>query len=256
MRRLLPSDGPPVEVDPATAYVADRPAPAGRPWVTLSMVSSVDGAAAVAGLSGGLGGDGDHAAFMALRALADVVLVASGTVKAEDYGRPAAGPATREARRARGQSDAPRLVVVSGRLDLDPTARLFADPPAELDRRPLLVHPPDAPVQARTRLAAVAELTEVAGGADGRGTSPAAVLGELAVRGVRLVLAEGGPHFAGQLIAADLVDEMCLSLDPVVVGGDAPRIVVGGPPHGPRQFRTDQVLEADGVLLLRLVRER
>lgn len=71
-------------VDPAIVY-ADLPAPA-RPGVRLNMIASLDGAATVDGLSGGLGGPADHRVFTALRELADVVLVAAGTVRAERYG--------------------------------------------------------------------------------------------------------------------------------------------------------------------------
>ncbi|MEL7209075.1 MAG: pyrimidine reductase family protein, partial [Actinomycetota bacterium] len=57
MRRLLP--GPAEAVDPLTEYggVARSPVD-GRPWVMANMVASADGATAVDGVSGGLGGDG------------------------------------------------------------------------------------------------------------------------------------------------------------------------------------------------------
>lgn len=258
MRRLFPAAGPLDEVTAAAAYDADRPAPEGRPWVTLSMVSSVDGAAATAGTSGGIGGAGDHEAFMALRALADVVLVASGTVRAERYRRPSSRPHVRDARRSRGQPDSARLAVVSGSLGLDLRLPLFVDAPADPDRRPLVLHPPGSPTEPRAALAEVAVLVEVAAGRDDRCASPDAVLSELYARGAKLALAEGGPRFNGQLLAADVVDELCVTIDPVVVGGSEAesRIVVGGDRHDPRAFRTVQVLEADGVLLLRLVRDR
>ena len=127
MRQLLPE---PAEVDPVAAHAAAvRPAPEGRPWVALNMVASVDGATALDGVSGGLGGPGDKAVFRALRGVADVILVAAGTVRAEGYGPPRTPPELQEARRARDQAPFPRIAIVSGSLGLDPTSRVFAEAP-------------------------------------------------------------------------------------------------------------------------------
>jgi riboflavin biosynthesis pyrimidine reductase len=83
VRQLLPVAAD--VVDPAVVY-ADLPEVAGRPGVRLNMIASLDGAATVDGLSGGLGGPADRRVFAALRELAEVVLVAAGTVRAERYG--------------------------------------------------------------------------------------------------------------------------------------------------------------------------
>jgi hypothetical protein len=72
-------------VDPAALY-GDLPSARTRPAVRLNMIASIDGATAVAGVSGGLGGPADQALFAVLRSQADVVLVAAGTVRAEHYG--------------------------------------------------------------------------------------------------------------------------------------------------------------------------
>src|SRR5262245_36804108 len=84
MRRLLP--GPLEEVDPRSAYALGRPRPGDRPWLLVNMVTSLDGAVAIDGRSGALGGPGDHLVFHALRSLADVILVGAATVRAERYG--------------------------------------------------------------------------------------------------------------------------------------------------------------------------
>jgi 5-amino-6-(5-phosphoribosylamino)uracil reductase len=83
MRQLLPFPCDPV--DPAVPY-DDLPSARTRPVVRLNMIASMDGAAAVGGVSGGLGGPADQALFAVLRSQADVVLVAAGTVRAERYG--------------------------------------------------------------------------------------------------------------------------------------------------------------------------
>jgi hypothetical protein len=85
MRRLFPDPLDPV--DPGDVYGdPPRTGPGGRPGVRLNMIASVDGATTVARVSGGLGGGADHDLFGLLRSLADVVLVAAGTARAEGYG--------------------------------------------------------------------------------------------------------------------------------------------------------------------------
>ncbi|WCO65343.1 dihydrofolate reductase family protein [Iamia majanohamensis] len=253
MRQLLPH--PTDDVDPLPTYAVDRPRPAGRPWVASLFASSADGAAAVGGRSGPLGGAGDLQVFRAVRAVADVVVAGAGTVRTERYGPVRAVEAAADARAARGQARHPRLVVVTRSLALDPDQRLFTEADGTTEA-PLVVHPPGAPLAARRRLQGVAELVEVGAGPDG-GVAPAALLGELDRRGVDVAVCEGGPTLNGGLVADDLVDEVCLTLDPMVVGGDAPRIApMDGVPAAPRAWHGAFLLEHDGVLFWRLLRDR
>lgn len=247
MRQLLPLPG---DVDPVAAYLAaPRPAPAGRPWVTVGMVSSLDGATAVGGRSGALGGEPDRTVFRAVRAIADVVLVGAGTVRAEGYGPVRLSEATLAARVEAGRSaDPPRLAIVSASLDLD--LRRAADGPV----RPLVLTTEDAPERRR---AALAELAEVRAYGYGR-VDLAAALGDVGADGARVVVCEGGPALNAALAEADLVDEWCLTLAPAVVGGDSRRVVDGAPELGGAGQRLELVslLEEDGVLLGRWLRRR
>lgn len=248
VRQLLPR--PVDDVDPVAVYAADeRPAPADRPWVLANMVASADGATAVDGRSGALGGAADRAAFTAIRAVADVILVAAGTARTEGYGPPRTPPALQERRRGRGQAAKPRIAIVTRRVELDIGAELFGDP----DSRCLVVLPEDA---AAERVAAVAAVADVVTAGHGD-VDLAACLAHLRAAGVATVLAEGGPSLLGQLVAADLVDELCLTLAPALVAGASDRIV-----HGPDMadglapLHLDRVLEQDGTLLLRYLRAR
>jgi 5-amino-6-(5-phosphoribosylamino)uracil reductase len=76
----------------------------------------------------------------------------------------------------------------------------------------------------------------------------------LAARGRRVVLCEGGPHLLGELVAADLVDELCFTLTPLLVGGIEPTLLVAPPFDAPRRLRLASVIEDDGALLLRFLR--
>lgn len=252
MRQLLPQ--PLDEVDVAAAYAGERPAHDGRPWVVALMVSTADGAAVVEGRSGAIGGPGDGQVFAAVRAIADAVLVGAGTVAAERYGPVRLPDEIVALRHVRGQASQPQLAVVSGRLSMDPDLPVLT-PGAGSSRRPLLIHSPTAPAERRAALAARAELVEAAGGPGG-GVDPSALLAELHRRGHRVVVLEGGPTLNGTMVAADLVDELCLTLDPMVVGGRAPRIVVGAGPGAARAWRPAHLLEHDGALFWRVLRDR
>ena len=223
MRQLLPTFVDPV--DPMAVY-ADPPVAAGRPGVRFNMIASVDGATAVDGVAGGLGGDADRALFALLRRLADVVLVAAGTVRAEGY----------------GPSPVPIAVVTrSCRLDWD--SRFFTAQVA----RPVVVTVATAPAEARARAAEVADVV-VAGERD---VDLARALDALGARGWRAVLCEGGPTLNGQLAAAGLLDELCLTLSPRLVGGDAKRLLAGPLLPGPPTLTLASACEEDGFLFLR-----
>ncbi len=86
------------------------------------------------------------------------------------------------------------------------------------------------------------------------GVVPAGALAHLrAEHGVRVLLCEGGPSLLHSLLGEGLVDELFLTLAPVVVGDDSqPRIVAGGPlPGGARELGLRWVLRAGGELFLR-----
>ncbi|QXC62490.1 pyrimidine reductase family protein [Aquihabitans sp. G128] len=244
MRQLLPV--PAADVDPAAAHAAAaRPAPEGRPWVLANMVASADGATAVEGRSEGLGGPADKAVFSALRSVADVILVAAGTARAESYGPPRTPADRRAEREARGQAPYPRLALVTRSLDLDPTSAMFTEATAP----PVVFTVTSAPTARRQALDGLAEIVDV--GDDG--VDLAAALGWLADRGVATVLCEGGPSLNGQLLAAGLVDELDLTTSPLLVGGDSAR-AAHGPDGEPLDVELAHLWEADGVLFARYVR--
>jgi riboflavin biosynthesis pyrimidine reductase len=242
-----PGDGAGTELD-RDALAALYAHPAGPdPWVRVNFVASADGAVAVEGVSGGLDAPGDKEVFGLLRELADVVLVGSGTVRAEGYRGARTTPEREERRRGRGQAAVPPIAVVSTRGDLDPGAGLFTDTTVA----PLVLTAAAAADDARRRLGpAGAEVVPVSGD-DPRATDPAAVVAALAARGLTRVLCEGGPGLFGSLLAADRVDELCLSLAPQLVGGGGGRIVAGHPLPVPRAFHLAAVVAHDDGLLLR-----
>jgi riboflavin-specific deaminase-like protein len=246
MRQLLPDliD----DVDPVAIYGADtRPTPAERPWVLVNMIASIDGATAVAQRSGGLGGPADRQVFRALRELPDAILVGASTVRTEGYGPVRLDDDACERRRARGQASRPRLVIVSGSLELDTTSALFTD--SEIP--PIIVTSEAADEQRRRSLEELAEVVTVG---DTR-VSLREALRILRSMGIATILCEGGPIVNAQLIADDLIDEWCQTYSSLLVGGTSSRAAVGEDAMEPLpRLHLRRLLEQDGMLLANYLR--
>ena len=222
--------------------IADR----ATPRVRMNFVMSLDGAVTLEGHSGGLGDESDRMAMQVLRSLADVVLVGAGTVRVEGYGGLRVDEADAAWRRGLGLGPQPRIAVVSSRLDLSPGHPFFA----RAAERPIVVTRKSAPPDRRVALAEVADVLVCGDDTVDLG----AMIGALAGLGLPQVLCEGGPHLFGSLIEADLVDELCLSLSPLLVAGGAGRIVRGAP-EVERRMRLVHAIPAGDLLLFRYARD-
>lgn len=187
-----------------------------RPHLRVNFISSLDGAATVDGLSGPLNDDWDLQVFTVLRRLADVVLVGAGTLRNEGYDGLRVDDASVQWRREQGLADHPRLAIASRSLQLNPDSALLADAP----QPPLIFTPETSLGRAAAGLDRVADIIP-AGAAD---VDLSEVVGYLAGAGYPQVLCEGGPQLLGSLIEADMVDELCLTIAPMLIGGPGPRI--------------------------------
>lgn len=215
------------------------------PWLFANMVTTIDGATAIDGRSSSIGDEQDGVVFRALRTVADVVMVAAATARAEGYKRPQLPSHLVSWRRSRGLADVPRIALVSMSLEFD--LEPFEEDP------PIVITGESSPQQRRDQLSAV---TEVVVCGDARVELPAAIE-TLKGMGMGRVLSEGGPSLNGQLAAADLVDEWCVTVAPIVVGGDSNRIVAGPAISPPGVvFRLDRALSGETSLFTRWVRMR
>lgn len=244
MRQLLPAAAGGTDLTDADLLAAYATPPGPGPHLRANFVASADGAVSVAGVSAGLSSPADKRVFGILRDLADVVLVGAGTVRAEDYGYPRHGPSRRARRRELGRAELPAFAVVSGSLNLDPRSRFFT----EAQVRPLVLTGDEPPADRRAALVDVAEVVTL--GADLTGLP--AVLAE---RGLPRILCEGGPALLGQLTAAGVLDELCLTVAPLLAGAGPGRISAG-PPYPPRAMTLRHVLAEDGMLFLRYALDR
>ncbi|WEH38980.1 pyrimidine reductase family protein [Streptomyces sp. NBC_01218] len=226
----------------AAAYA--HPAGPG-PWLRANMVATLDGAAQHDGRSQGISCPADMRIFGTLRGLCDVVIAGAGTVRGEGY-RPARVREAFAARRAAaGQTPVPAVAVVSASLDLDFSLPLYTEP-----RVPTLVLTGSAAPAERVTAARKAGVRVVVAG-EGSRIDPERAVRELAALGLTRQLTEGGPRLLGQFVAAGVLDELCLTLSPMLTAGRAQRIAGGPSLAVPDRFTLAGLLEEDGFLFSR-----
>ncbi|WP_122817438.1 pyrimidine reductase family protein [Nocardioides pantholopis] len=218
-----------------------------RAWVMANMVGTLSGSAAVGGRVGQLSAGPDAQLFVDMRSLADVVLVGAETVRREGYGPVRLAPPRVAARREQGRPDTPPLAIVSRSLELDWESSVFADAPA--DRRTIVLTCEAADPARIASARAVAEVV-VAGE---ESVDPALAVAALSERGHRVILCEGGPSWLGELVARGCLDELCLTVAPVL-GGDALPVSIAPPGSPLRDFALRHVIAADDTLFLRYER--
>jgi riboflavin biosynthesis pyrimidine reductase len=216
------------------------------------MIASVDGAIALDGRSGGLAGAADRLVFTVLRSLADVIIVGAGTVRAERYRQ--AQPDELWEQLRTGRPPAPPVAVITRKLDLDLGHRLFGDGAGATSAglaRTIVLTTDLAPAH---RLAAARQVADVIVAGAESVQAPGA-LDALTSRGYRRMLVEGGPMLLGEFVADGRLDELCLTISPVLEGGHAPgRVMTTPSPTTLTGLRLATVLEDDGFLLTRYVR--
>jgi riboflavin biosynthesis pyrimidine reductase len=206
VRRLFPEPAGDVSVD---ALYADPPRQrlGRRPWLGVCMVASLDGSTVVAGRSGGLSNPNDVAVLVTLRRVADAIIVGASTVRTEGYGPP----------KKPGQ----RIGVVTSTGRVDATTELFRGGAGFLimpEDGPPAPTGPDGPI-------------DVVRAGRGRVDLPTALERlDRVIEVPTFIQAEGGPRLNGSLLDADCVDELNLTVSPVLAGGDGPRVTAGATP--------------------------
>jgi riboflavin biosynthesis pyrimidine reductase len=225
LRRIHPE--PATDVTIRESYDVARPQPDGRPWIELCMVASLDGSTVVDGRSRGLSNATDTEVVLTLRDLADVIVVGAGTARAEGYGPP----------RKSGQ----RVGVVSNSGRVDESSALFASGAG------FLIVPESAPETAIETVRAGSTSVDLG----------LAVATLSAIAGdVIFVHAEGGPRLNGALATADLIDELNLTLSPLLAGGSGPRLTVGGADVSSAFELAQLIVDEESFVFSRWVRRR
>ena len=239
MRLLLPESRETSPEELAAGLRLGDLAPEGRPYLALNMVSSLDGKATIDWRTRGLSSELDRRLFHHLRTQADAVVVGAGTVRVERYGRMAKSDELREKRVAEGLRADPLAVIVSARLDLPADLPILGEP----EQRVVIATASDASLP---ELGAQVEYLRV-------GDDLPLLMARLREDfGVRSVLCEGGPTLNSHLLAADLVDELFLTLHPKLAGGAAALTIVAGRALvAPAELDLVSLAEGDGDLFTR-----
>jgi 5-amino-6-(5-phosphoribosylamino)uracil reductase len=242
LRQLLP--------EPATVTVGDaisslnlgRLAHAHRPYTIVNFIASADGRASFHGHSRALGDDGDWAIFHGLRERVDAVFAGTGTLRSERYGRLVRSEERRSRRAAAGLAPDPLAVVVTRSGEVPSDIPLFTDP----DSRIALFTP------------VVPELGHARAHVDVVRLDPGELTFTTIARrlradfDVRSLLCEGGPMVFGALLQEKLVDELFLTLSPMLTGAGTEVTVTAGPGLAELvPLRVLWLLEREGFLFLR-----
>jgi riboflavin biosynthesis pyrimidine reductase len=239
MRKIFPESGGELDLlGLAEAYAYPR-----ARWLRANFVASADGAAYVDGRSGGLSSDGDMQIFGILRVLADVVLVGAGTARVEEYKPARRRPSLADLRE--GRPETATIALVTRTLGLNLTSALFTETPP--DARTIVITSAASDPGLREAAAEVADVI-IAGEET---VDLGAALDALRERGLDRVLCEGGPHLLGDLSAAGLLDELCLSLSPTLAGPGADRIIAGTRAPVRPLTLTQALADDDGFLFCR-----
>ncbi|WP_331735541.1 dihydrofolate reductase family protein (plasmid) [Streptomyces althioticus] len=244
MRRLLP-DPMQAPADPRARarWLAQEYAVPEGLWVRANMISSLDGASSVAGRSGGLGSRADEALFAITRALADVIVVGAQTARSEFYGPAEPHPYLADARVALGRPAAATMAVISARLDISPA---LLEQPAVPGSDTVVITTRSAPADARRRVEEHGiEVIE----AGENVVNPSQLVDVVKGKGFESVLLEGGPNLLGQFHHARILNEICLTISPRIVGGESSRILLSD--EDVRDLRLVSLLEDEGFLFTR-----
>lgn len=237
--------------DPASDDLTDQtlesvyayPPDLDRAWVQVNFVSSLDGAVSVGGKSRGLSGPGDKRVFRMHRDLCDVILVGAGTALVERYRGVKATEVRAERRERLGLTPVPPIAVVTAKASVTPESLLLTDTIVP----PIVVTCEAAPEDRRRALADAGADVIVAGDED---VDLAKGLAELSGRGLRRVDCEGGPRLFGQMLADNLVDQLCLTVSPMLTACDAGRITAGAMLSVPQRMRLHSVIRDEDFLML------
>lgn len=225
------------------------PANLDRCWVRANMISSLDGGATDDGTAGGLAGPGDRALFHRMRQEADVVVVGAATVRIENYSGAQMSAAQRQDRQSRGQAEVPPIAVVTHSADFEHDAKLFT----RSEVPPLILTCHETVDEARRRFGAQAEVIDASGRQTDR-VDLEAVLAILDRRGMRRVLTEGGPSLLSLFIEHGVLDELCVTIAPIMVGGLARRIATGSGEAHTKMRRSHMLTDDEGYLYTRYVK--
>lgn len=246
MRCIWPEDASRVLDDRALEELYRSPAGARR-WMVANFVSSIDGAVEVDGRSRGLSSPADQRVFRLGRELADVVLVGAGTAMAEQFRGVRPEELSAERRRRHGLAPIPSIAVVTSGRTLPPDAPVVIDTLVPT----YVITCATCPIELQEAWRCAGARIVVAGG---DAVDLAEAIEVLSRFGARRIDCEGGPQLCGSLLSAGLIDELRVTVSPLLVSGNADRIVRGDALEPLRPRLASVVTDEDHLMLRYLLR--
>jgi riboflavin biosynthesis pyrimidine reductase len=210
-----------------------------RPRVVAAMIASIDGRTTVDGRSVALGHPADRALLRELRTAVDAILVGTATLRAERYAN-LLDDDQRARRVADGLEAQPIVATISRRLDLPTDIPLLAEPTARIQ----------VYTEAGGEVPSLGAWVSLHRFALGELDVPAGLEHLAAERGARTVLCEGGPLLLREVVAAACLDDLLLTLSPLVAAGDGPPPLRGDALQPPHELTLRDVHRADSHLFL------
>ena len=245
--RLWPDPQAGLDLDAAFADLALPAPPQHRPWVATNMVTSLDGRAQRNGTAEGLSGRADRRLMRLYRAGYDAVGSGAGTLRRTDFWSTL--PADLAERRvAAGRPPQPLAVLIAGSRPIPFDRRWFG-----WEQPRLLVVGTESPH-------AVPSAPELPNGtqlvvAPTERPEPAWLLDQLASRGIRSFLLEGGPTTNSAFLVAGCLDELYWTIGARILAADALPMFASRPDSpfadAPREARLVSVHRSGEELFLR-----
>tara|TARA_B110000014_G_scaffold226044_2_gene185157 strand:+ start:178 stop:912 length:735 start_codon:yes stop_codon:yes gene_type:complete len=230
-------------------YISDnRKHSSGGPWTMLNMISSQNGLATLDGKSGPLGGPADKELFRTLRGVADVILVAAGTVRTENYTLPVITERTAQIRKSENKAPLPKIVVLTNSLDLDPESSLFCNP----DYQPIILTSTSRPKRQKMNRFKNAEIIQI----EGSRVNLEKVLPKLTEKIGSIILVEGGPSLNQQLVEKDLFDELCITISPVSSSDKQAQKIITAESYTSGKMILDRSMHVGDFIFKRFLRKR
>ncbi len=238
MRGLAPA-GDQIDLGQMVEQLLRAPHQGDRPYLACSFISTLDGRATIDGSTEVLGFPADARVVMRLRTFADAVIIGAGTMRVEQYDRMIPVPRLRQYREQIGLPEDPLTVIVSGSLDLPWEAGLFTDGHG---RVLIATTSPDSPPATATAVEVLRY--------DGRVDFDSLLTHLAEDRGVGVVVCEGGPTVLHALVEEGVVDDLFLTLNPVLAGGGERSLMRGALPQ-PVAAELTWAFEVEGELFTR-----
>ena len=221
-----------------------------RCWIRGNMISSLDGSSTKDGRSGGLANINDRAIFSIIRQSADIIIVGASTVLIEEYSNVCLSINQQNERKKYGQSNIPQIAVITTSSKLKKSDKFFS-----LNKKqvPFVFTSANNFINTQKRLNMSAEVVNVSS-KNPEKIDFFTIVKFLAERKFFRILIEGGPFILGKLMEKNILNELCLTISPILIGGKSKRIAISTKQLEVRMQPLSLLMDNEGYFYIRYIR--